>query len=62
MDASRVGAEEAGRLLREAVQGVRAAGRSGETVGRVLGMGRQAARQRFAGATAPVGGPAGEPR
>lgn len=37
VDASRVGAEEASRLLREAVQGARAAGHSWDTVGRVLG-------------------------
>ncbi|WP_371479993.1 hypothetical protein [Kitasatospora sp. NBC_00315] len=48
VDASRVGAEEAGRLLREAVQGARAAGHSWDTVGRVLGVSRQAAQQRFA--------------
>ncbi|MFE5537034.1 hypothetical protein [Streptomyces sp. NPDC056492] len=46
--ASRVGAEEASRLLREAVQGARAAGHSWDTVGRVLGVSRQAAQQRFA--------------
>ncbi|MFE9220155.1 hypothetical protein ACFYN3_27860 [Streptomyces lavendulae] len=49
LDASRVGAEEASRLLREAVQGARAAGHSWDTVGRVLGVSRQAAQQRFAG-------------
>ncbi|MFJ8164275.1 hypothetical protein ACIRBY_25590 [Streptomyces sp. NPDC096136] len=48
VDASRVGAEEASRLLREAVQGARAAGHSWDTVGRVLGVSRQAAQQRFA--------------
>ncbi|MFJ4776276.1 hypothetical protein [Streptomyces sp. NPDC088762] len=62
VDASRVGAEEAGRLLREAVQGARAAGHSWDTVGRVLGVSRQAAQQRFAGkatdavTAAPSGG------
>ncbi|MFE2249944.1 hypothetical protein [Streptomyces lavendulae] len=49
LDASRVGAEESSRLLREAVQGARAAGHSWDTVGRVLGVSRQAAQQRFAG-------------
>ncbi|MFE5621617.1 hypothetical protein ACFQ8S_06095 [Streptomyces virginiae] len=49
VDASRVGAEEASRLLREAVQGARAAGHSWDAVGRVLGVSRQAAQQRFAG-------------
>ncbi|MFI9332031.1 hypothetical protein ACIGZJ_31370 [Kitasatospora sp. NPDC052868] len=48
VDASRVGAEEAGRLLREAVQGARASGHSWDAVGRVLGVSRQAAQQRFA--------------
>ncbi|WP_053694103.1 hypothetical protein [Streptomyces sp. WM6372] len=47
VDASRVGAEEASRLLREAVQGARAAGHSWDTIGRVLGVSRQAAQQRF---------------
>uniref|UniRef100_A0AAU2K3B8 Uncharacterized protein n=1 Tax=Streptomyces sp. NBC_00049 TaxID=2903617 RepID=A0AAU2K3B8_9ACTN len=48
IDASRIGAEESSRLLREAVQGARAAGHSWDTVGRVLGVSRQAAQQRFA--------------
>lgn len=52
VDASRVGAEEASRLLREAVQGARAAGHSWDAVGRVLGVSRQAAQQRFAGKAA----------
>ena len=52
VEASRVGAEEASRLLREAVQGARAAGHSWDTVGRVLGVSRQAAQQRFAGKAA----------
>ncbi|WP_329492765.1 hypothetical protein [Kitasatospora herbaricolor] len=47
VDATRVGAEETSRLLREAVQGARAAGHSWDTVGRVLGVSRQAAQQRF---------------
>lgn len=55
LDASRVGAEEASRLLREAVQGARAAGHSWDTVGRVLGVSRQAAQQRFADKTAGAG-------
>ncbi|MFG2988242.1 hypothetical protein ACGFZK_02845 [Streptomyces sp. NPDC048257] len=61
VDASRVGAEEASRLLREAVQGARAAGHSWETVGRVLGVSRQAAQQRFAGTPAPGTPTGGEP-
>ncbi|MFD7833824.1 hypothetical protein [Streptomyces sp. NPDC059761] len=55
LDASRVGAEEASRLLRESVQGARAAGHSWDTVGRVLGVSRQAAQQRFAGKAAAAG-------
>ncbi|MEV7443987.1 hypothetical protein AB0O22_23160 [Streptomyces sp. NPDC091204] len=55
LDASRVGAEEAGRLLREAVQGARSAGHSWDTVGRVLGVSRQAAQQRFADKSAGAG-------
>ncbi|MGC9495901.1 hypothetical protein [Streptomyces sp. WG7] len=51
--ASRVGAEETSRLLREAVQGARAAGQSWDTVGTVLGVSRQAAQQRFAGKGRP---------
>lgn len=47
--ATRAGAEETSRLLREAVQGARAAGHSWDTVGRVLGVSRQAAQQRFSG-------------
>ncbi|MFH7595604.1 hypothetical protein WDV06_10950 [Streptomyces racemochromogenes] len=64
LDASRVGAEEASRLLREAVQTARAAGHSWDTVGRVLGVSRQAAQQRFAGkTTAPsAAGPGGPAR
>ncbi|GAA0274317.1 hypothetical protein GCM10010302_09950 [Streptomyces polychromogenes] len=58
LDASRVGAEEASRLLREAVQGARAAGHSWDTVGRVLGVSRQAAQQRFAVKTADASPPA----
>ncbi|RKS97201.1 hypothetical protein BX286_7015 [Streptomyces sp. 3211.6] len=63
LDASRVGAEEASRLLREAVQGARAAGHSWDTVGRVLGVSRQAAQQRFASkaAAAPAAGGPGAP-
>ncbi|WP_424890329.1 hypothetical protein [Streptomyces sp. XH2] len=46
--ATRTGAEETSRLLREAVQGARAAGHSWDTIGRLLGVSRQAAQQRFA--------------
>ncbi|MFB0626942.1 hypothetical protein [Streptomyces sp. AB3(2024)] len=55
VDASRVGAEESSRLLREAVQGARAAGHSWDTVGRVLGVSRQAAQQRFSGKAGEAG-------
>ncbi|WP_405013810.1 hypothetical protein [Kitasatospora sp. NBC_01539] len=64
VDATRVGAEETGRLLREAVQGARAAGHSWDTVGRILGVSRQAAQQRFAGKSpdpAPSGTGSGGP-
>ncbi|MCC3768146.1 hypothetical protein [Streptomyces sp. UNOC14_S4] len=59
--ATRIGAEETSRLLREAVQGARAAGHSWDTVGGVLGVSRQAAQQRFAakGAAAPDASPGG---
>ncbi len=51
--ASRVAAEETSRLLRQSINGARAAGHSWEVVGRLLGISRQAAQQRF-GATATV--------
>ncbi|RLV10107.1 hypothetical protein CTZ27_02420 [Streptomyces griseocarneus] len=59
--ATRIGAEETSRLLREAVQGARAAGHSWDTVGRILGVSRQAAQQRFAAKSsgAPVASPGG---
>lgn len=53
--ATRVGAEETSRLLREAIGGARSAGHSWDVVGRLLGVSRQAAQQRFA-----PGGPAGD--
>jgi hypothetical protein len=55
--AARVGADEADRLLRAAVTGARQAGHSWEAIGRLLGVSRQAAQQRFA-ATADGGAPA----
>ncbi|MFF7729492.1 hypothetical protein [Streptomyces sp. NPDC008001] len=57
--ATRTGAEETSRLLREAVQGARAAGHSWDTIGRLLGVSRQAAQQRFSakGAAVPEGSP-----
>lgn len=45
--AAAVAAEEAQRLLREGVVSARRAGNSWEAVGRVLGVSRQAAQQRF---------------
>lgn len=45
--ATRTAAEETSRLLRESVDGARHAGQSWDTVGRVLGVSRQAAQQRF---------------
>ena len=45
--ATRTAAEETSRLLREAVDGARHAGHSWESVGRLLGVSRQAAQQRF---------------
>jgi len=55
--AAHVAAEEADRLLHESVSGARHAGHSWDAVGRVLGVSRQAAQQRFktAGAGAPDG-------
>ena len=51
-----VAAREGDRLLREAVANARRAGHSWDAVGRVLGVSRQAAQQRFA---APSAGAAG---
>lgn len=48
VEATRVGAEETSRLLREAIGGARSAGHSWDVIGRVLGVSRQAAQQRFA--------------
>lgn len=46
--ATRIGAEQTSRMLREAIGGARSAGHSWDTVGRLLGVSRQAAQQRFA--------------
>jgi len=51
--ASRVAAEETSRLLQESVANARGAGHSWDAIGRLLGVSRQAAQQRF--------GPAGPP-
>jgi hypothetical protein len=56
--ASSVAAEEAGRLLRQSITGARTAGHSWETLGRLLGISRQAAQQRFGGPAAGRGGSA----
>jgi hypothetical protein len=45
--AATVAADEAERLLHESVNGARHAGHSWDAVGRVLGVSRQAAQQRF---------------
>lgn len=52
--ASRVAADETSRLLQDAVANARAAGHSWDTIGRLIGVSRQAAQQRFA----PAGPPA----
>ncbi|MWA04538.1 hypothetical protein F8568_029995 [Actinomadura sp. LD22] len=54
--ASAVAAEEASRLLRQSITGARAAGHSWEVVGRLLGISRQAAQQRFGAAAAAAKG------
>ncbi|HEU5031959.1 MAG TPA: hypothetical protein VFV01_44065 [Spirillospora sp.] len=62
--ASAVAAEEASRLLRQSITGARAAGHSWELIGRLLGISRQAAQQRFGASVAagkgsvPEAGPA----
>jgi hypothetical protein len=58
--AARVGAEEAERLLRDAVAGARRAGHSWEAIGALLGVSRQAAQQRFAAAAHAGPAPAAE--
>lgn len=54
VSASRTAAEETSRLLRDSINGARAAGHSWDTLGRLLGVSRQAAQQRFSGATQPT--------
>ena len=49
VDAARVAAEEAGRLLRGSINGARAAGHSWGAIGDLLGVSKQAAQQRFGG-------------
>ncbi|GAA2402223.1 hypothetical protein GCM10010191_07070 [Actinomadura vinacea] len=55
--ASRVAAEEAGRLLRQSITGARTAGHSWEALGQLLGISRQAAQQRFGAPAAGRGRP-----
>lgn len=60
--AARVAAEQTSQLLRDAVASARGAGHSWDTVGRLLGVSRQAAQQRF-GTPSPsvTGGADGRP-
>lgn len=51
--AAKVAAEQTSSLLQEAVTGARGAGHSWDTVGRLLGVSRQAAQQRFGGPGPP---------
>jgi len=51
--ASRTAAEETSRLLRNSIAGARAAGQSWDTLGKILGVSRQAAQQRFGPAPVP---------
>ena len=60
VSASRTAAEETSRLLRDSINGARAAGHSWDALGRVLGVSRQAAQQRFSSATQPAMARAGE--
>jgi len=53
VDAARVASEEAGRILRQSIDGARAAGHSWDAIGRLLGVSRQAAQQRFGSSGAP---------
>lgn len=54
VSASRTATEETSRLLRDSINGARAAGHSWDTLGRLLGVSRQAAQQRFSAATQPA--------
>jgi len=54
VSASRTAAEETSRLLRDSINGARAAGHSWDALGRLLGVSRQAAQQRFSSATQPA--------
>jgi len=63
VSASRTAAEETSRLLRDSIQGARAAGHSWDTIGRLLGVSRQAAQQRFSSPAhgTPTGAEPGHP-
>ena len=54
VSASRTAAEETSRVLRDSINGARAAGHSWDALGRVLGVSRQAAQQRFSSTTQPA--------
>jgi hypothetical protein len=61
VDAARVAAEEASSLLRQSIDGARAAGHSWGAIGQLLGVSKQAAQQRF-GSAARVPTATGERR
>ena len=61
VSASRTAAEETSRLLRDSINGARAAGHSWDTLGRLLGVSRQAAQQRFSSTAQPAPATPGEP-
>ena len=53
VDSARVASEEASRLLRESIAGARTSGHSWDAIGRVLGVSKQAAQQRFGSGGVP---------
>jgi len=54
VSASRTAAEETSRILRDSINGARAAGHSWDTLGKLLGVSRQAAQQRFSSTSQPA--------
>jgi len=62
VDAARVASEEAGALLRQSINGARAAGHSWGAIGDLLGVSKQAAQQRFGGAMSATAAATGERR
>lgn len=56
VSASRTAAEETSRILRDSINGARAAGHSWDTLGKLLGVSRQAAQQRFSSTVQPAPG------